>query len=179
MLFPVVVTGYVTWWFLEFFDNFFSPIYSYLFGFHVFGLGFITSMLFIFVTGVFTSSWIGGVFLGLGEYIIRKVPLVKHIYSAAKQVSGAVSPDNEAGHSFRECVLIKHPRIGVHALAFITGQTVLSTAEGDKELYVVFVPTNHGKNSITDIFINNVNNWLNFAVFLDFVVQYMSEISSS
>ena len=24
MLFPVVVTGYLTWWFLEFFDNFFS-----------------------------------------------------------------------------------------------------------------------------------------------------------
>lgn len=51
MLFPLVVTGYVTWWFLEFFDNFFSPFYEYLFGFHVFGLGFITSMLFIFSTG--------------------------------------------------------------------------------------------------------------------------------
>lgn len=51
--------------------------------------------------GVFTSSWIGGVFLGLGEYIIRKVPLVKHIYSAAKQVSAAVAPDHEAPNSFR------------------------------------------------------------------------------
>ena len=143
MLFPVVVTVYVTWWFLEFFDNFFSPLYEFLFGFHVFGLGFITSMLFIFGTGVFTSSWIGGIFLGLGEYIIRKVPLVKHIYSAAKQVSAAVSPDMGATNSFRECVVIKHPRNGEFAFAFITGQTTLVTSEGDTELYVVYVPTNH------------------------------------
>lgn len=42
--------------------------------------------LFIFMTGVFVSSWIGGVFLTLGEWLIKKLPLVKHIYSAAKQV---------------------------------------------------------------------------------------------
>jgi hypothetical protein len=28
-----------------------SPVFEYLFGFHVFGLGFLTSMLFIFCTG--------------------------------------------------------------------------------------------------------------------------------
>lgn len=55
VLLPIVITGYVTYWFVEFFDNFFSPLYEYLFGFHVFGLGFITSLLFIFATGVFTS----------------------------------------------------------------------------------------------------------------------------
>ncbi len=51
ILFPVAVTVYITWWFLEFFDNLFSPIYYKLFHFHVFGLGFITSMAFIFVIG--------------------------------------------------------------------------------------------------------------------------------
>lgn len=42
--------------------------------------------LFIFMTGVFVSSWIGGVLLSVGEWLIKKLPLVKHIYSAAKQV---------------------------------------------------------------------------------------------
>lgn len=51
--------------------------------------------------GVFASSWIGTALVGLGEYIIRKLPLVKHIYNAAKQVSGAVSPDHETANSFR------------------------------------------------------------------------------
>ena len=52
------------------------------------------------IAGVFASSWIGGVFVSIGEYIIRKLPLVKHIYSAAKQVSGAVAPD-QTTKSFR------------------------------------------------------------------------------
>ncbi len=45
---------------------------------------------------------------------------------ASLQVSAAVSPDNEATNSFRECVIIRHPRRDCEfALAFITGQTVL------------------------------------------------------
>ena len=35
--------------------------------------------------GVFVSSWLGGLLLTVGEWIIKKLPLVKHIYSAAKQ----------------------------------------------------------------------------------------------
>jgi hypothetical protein len=33
------------WWILSFFDSIFSPIYYHLFSFHVFGLGFVTSMV--------------------------------------------------------------------------------------------------------------------------------------
>jgi uncharacterized membrane protein len=133
----------VTYWFIEFFDNFFSPLYEYLLGFHVFGIGFITSLLFIFFTGLFTSTWIGGALMGLGELVIKKVPLVKHIYSAAKQVSAAMAPSQDSAQSFRECVIIRHPRNGEWAFAFITGSTILSTRDGDESLLVVFVPTNH------------------------------------
>ena len=68
---------------------------------------------------------------------------MKHIYSAAKQISAAVSPDN-AANSFRECVVIRHPRSGEYALAFITGQTTLVHADGrEEELFSVFHCTNH------------------------------------
>ena len=75
--------------------------------------------------GVFVSSWLGGLALQLGEWIIKKLPLVKHIYSAAKQVSAAVNPANETAQSFRECVIIRHPRHGEYAFGFITGHTRL------------------------------------------------------
>ena len=58
-------------------------------------------ILLVNFAGVFASSWIGTALVGLGEYIIRKLPLVRHIYNAAKQVSGAVSPDHESANSFR------------------------------------------------------------------------------
>jgi uncharacterized membrane protein len=35
---------------------------------------------------VFFSSWLGSWMLALGEWIIKRLPLVKHIYSASKQV---------------------------------------------------------------------------------------------
>jgi hypothetical protein len=41
---------------------------------------------------VFTSTWLGSVTMGMGEYIIRRLPLVKHIYSAAKQVGCSAVP---------------------------------------------------------------------------------------
>lgn len=51
---------------------------------------------------------------------------MKHIYSASKQVSGALNPDsNEGSKAFQECVLARHPRHGEFAIAFITGRTVL------------------------------------------------------
>ena len=78
-----------------------------------------------FLSGVFVSSWLGSLLLQVGEWIIKKLPLVKHIYSAAKQVSAAVNPANETTQSFRECVLIRHPRNGDFAFGFITGQTLL------------------------------------------------------
>ncbi len=100
-------------------------------------------IIFLPAAGVFASSWAGSALVGLGELIIRKVPLMKHIYSAAKQISAAVSPDN-AANSFRECVVIRHPRSGEYALAFITGQTTLVHADGrEEELFSVFHCTNH------------------------------------
>lgn len=44
---------------------------------------------------------------------------------------------------YRECVIIEHPRKGEYAFGFITGQTTMVTAEGEKDLFAVYVPTNH------------------------------------
>ena len=126
--------------------------------------------IFIFMTGVFVSSWMGTAALSLGEWIIKKLPLVKHVYSAAKQVTAGLNPENENAKSFRECVLIRHPRHGEYAFGFITGETILQVGaqlsaavcwapsfhprmpestlplqmpQGESKLYSVYVPTNH------------------------------------
>jgi len=143
ILFPITFTLYVTMWFLNFFDQFFSPVYFFFFGFHVFGLGFITSMAFIFLTGVFVSSWVGGGLLWVGEWFIKNIPLVKHIYSASKQISQALNPNVENAPAFRECVLIRHPRHGEYAFAFVTGECLFQKSDGAVTLFSVFVPTNH------------------------------------
>ncbi|PIA41177.1 hypothetical protein AQUCO_02300166v1 [Aquilegia coerulea] len=141
VLFPVAVTFFITWWFIQFVDGFFSPIYARL-GINIFGLGFITSLIFVFFVGVFVSSWIGGTVIWIGEWFIKRMPFVKHIYSASKQISSAISPDQNT-MAFKEVAIIRHPRIGEYAFGFITSSVVLQRDNGDEELCSVYVPTNH------------------------------------
>lgn len=151
ILFPIAVTFYITWWFIRFVDGFFSPIYSQL-GVNVFGLGFITSITFIFLVGVFMSSWLGTSVLSLGEWFIKRMPFVRHIYNASKQISSAISPDQNT-QAFKEVVIIRHPRIGEYAFGFITSTVTLQSDSGEEELFCVYVPTNHLY--IGDIFMVN------------------------
>lgn len=154
ILLPIAITFYITWWFIHFVDGFFSPIYAQL-GINIFGLGFITSITFIFLVGVFMSSWLGASVLGLGEWFIKRMPLVRHIYNASKQISAAISPDQNS-QAFKEVAIIRHPRVGEYAFGFITSSVVLQTYSGDEELCCVYVPTNHLY--IGDIFLVNVKD---------------------
>ncbi|OAY35987.1 protein LIKE COV 2 [Manihot esculenta] len=151
VLFPIAVTFFITWWLIQFVDGFFSPIYERL-GIDIFGLGFVTSLVFVFFVGVFVSSWIGSTVFWLGEWFIKRMPFVKHLYSASKQISAAVSPDQNTT-AFKEVAIIRHPRVGEYAFGFITSTVILQKDNEDEELCSVFVPTNHLY--IGDIFLVN------------------------
>ncbi|XP_041994576.1 protein CONTINUOUS VASCULAR RING 1-like isoform X2 [Salvia splendens] len=135
ILLPIAITFYVTWWFIHFVDGFFSPIYAQL-GIDIFGLGFVTSITFIFLVGVFMSSWLGASVLSLGEWFIKRMPFIRHIYNASKQISAAISPDQNT-RAFKEVAIIRHPRIGEYAFGFITSSLTLQSYSGDEELYCV------------------------------------------
>ncbi|KAK9165555.1 hypothetical protein Scep_000746 [Stephania cephalantha] len=142
ILLPITITFYITWWFIHFVDGFFSPVYIHLLGINAFGLGFITAIPFIFLIGVFMSSWLGASLLQLGEWFIKKMPLVSYIYSASKQISAAISPDKDS-NAFKEVAIIRHPRVGEYAFGFITSTVILQGSMGDEELCCVYVPSNN------------------------------------
>ncbi|KAG1341902.1 hypothetical protein COCNU_05G001310 [Cocos nucifera] len=89
-------------------------------------------------------SWASKKFMTgcLGEWFIKKMPLVRLIYSASKQISVAISPD-QSSQAFKEAVIIRHPRVGEYAIGFITSTVSLHRSTGDEELSCVYVPTNH------------------------------------
>ncbi|XVE56038.1 hypothetical protein DITRI_Ditri03aG0205200 [Diplodiscus trichospermus] len=141
ILLPLAITFYVTWGFVHFVDGFFSPVYNQL-GINIFGLGFATSITFIFLVGVFMSSWWGASVLTLGEWFIKKMPFVSYIYAASKQISTAISPDQNS-NAFKEVAIIRHPRWGQYMFGFITSSVVLQKGVSEEELCCVYVPTNH------------------------------------
>ncbi|CAH2078376.1 unnamed protein product [Thlaspi arvense] len=92
------------------------------------------------MVGVFMSSWLGASVLSIGEWFIKKMPLINYIYSASKQISGAISLDQSSG-AFKEVAIIRHPHMGEYAFRFITSIAILRGRTGGEELCCVYVPT--------------------------------------
>lgn len=96
----------------------------------------IFAVLLIYFVGLITNHIVGRRMIQWGENLLLRLPLVKSIYSASKQVVDTFSSSTKA--AFKAVVLVEFPRRGSMALGFITG-TILNP-EG-KTLYRVFVAT--------------------------------------
>ncbi|MCP4284159.1 MAG: DUF502 domain-containing protein [Gammaproteobacteria bacterium] len=111
-----------------------------LLGFHMPGLGVVLSLLIVFVTGVFVANLFGRSLVSLWEHILARIPLVRSIYSGAKQLAETVF--SEKGKSFRKVLLIEFPRRGLWTVAFQTGTDIGEAQEKTGEDVInVYVPT--------------------------------------
>ncbi len=145
VLVPVSLTVYVVLLIFRAFDkilNYLPPRYNpetYL-PFRVPGLGFILAFIFIMIVGFVARNYIGGKIIGLWESFVNKIPFIRTIYVATKQLVETVFMKKD--RNFRRVVLIEYPRKGVYALAFTTG-----VGKGEiqkktqKQMINVFVPT--------------------------------------
>jgi uncharacterized membrane protein len=111
-----------------------------LLGFHIPGLGVVLGILVLFFTGLLVGNFIGSKFVQLWEYILARIPLVRTVYSAVKQVLETVL--TPSGQAFRKVLLIKFPHQESWTLAFLVGQGLVeNTMAIQKDLVTVFVPT--------------------------------------
>ena len=100
----------------------------------------ILTLLILLLVGGITSNFIGRKLVGWGDALVRRIPVVRSIYSSVKQVSDTVFSDS--GNAFRTAVLVQWPREGVWTVAFVTGQPSGEVAALLRDDYVsVFVPT--------------------------------------
>jgi len=91
-----------------------------LFSFHIPGLGIIVMVVLIFIIGLVTRSYLGNKLVGWGELFVGKIPVVRTIYTAIKQLVDAIF--SEKSGSFKRVVLIEYPRKGLYSVAFVTGE---------------------------------------------------------
>ena len=94
-----------------------------LLGFSIPGLGLILTLLVLLVTGILAANIVGRTMVIFGERILRRIPVVRSVYSAAKNFSELVF--SETGQSFKKVLLIQYPRKGVYSLAFQTSTAKL------------------------------------------------------
>jgi uncharacterized membrane protein len=140
---PAIITFLIIGWFFKFVDGFLEPLYFKILGYHVQGIGFISAIILIFIVGIFSTNVIGRRIIESVEQIILRIPGLKGIYTAVKQLVDAFSPDSQVT-SFKKFVLVEYPRPGVYAYGFLTKECVMKTEGNDQEisLKAVYIPTN-------------------------------------
>lgn len=111
-----------------------------LLGVHVPGLGVILTIIVLLVTGILAANFVGRAFVGGWESLMDRIPVVRAIYSAAKNFTEIVFSDSS--QSFKKVLLIQYPRKGLYSLAFQTSSR-LGEVQGRTGEAVVccFLPT--------------------------------------
>jgi len=90
----------------------------------------------IYVAGLLAGNYAGRKVIALGEALLQRIPIVKTVYSASKQVVDTFTLKDKEG--FKRVALIEYPRPGIYALGFVTGDIV---GLDGLAWYKVFVPT--------------------------------------
>jgi uncharacterized membrane protein len=93
-------------------------------------------LLVFYFVGLFAANFLGRKLIGLGEAILARIPLVKSVYSASKQVVDAFSLRDKS--TMRTVALIEFPSEGLRSVGFVTG-TIQD--ENGRQCYRVFIPT--------------------------------------
>ena len=111
-----------------------------LLGFQIPGLGVILTIIVLLVTGLLAANFVGRAFVGGWEALLDRIPVVRSIYSAAKNFAEMVFSDSS--QSFKHVLLIQYPREGLYSLAFQTS-TELGEVRGrtGEDVVCCFVPT--------------------------------------
>ncbi len=111
-----------------------------LLGFRIPGLGIVLTVTVLLVTGIFVANILGRKLVHFWERMLNRIPLVRTVYSAAKQFAEIVFTDNT--QSFNRVMLIEYPRKGLYSLCFQTSSNLGEVqAKTGEEVVCVFIPT--------------------------------------
>ena len=137
---PTAITAYVVWWGFTKIDNLIEPLQRRYPIIDIPGIGFVIVLVLIVITGILASNLIGRRAISLGESVLNRLPFIRRIYSAVKEVASVLL--SEKTTAFQRVVLIRYPHRDAYALAFVTkdGIEYMNRVVGS-ELVNVFIPT--------------------------------------
>ncbi len=143
---PITITVWLTATLINIIDNqvanLLPPQYDpelYL-PFSIPGLGLIAVLLFLIVIGFLATNFMGRFFVRIGEEILDRLPIIRSLYGAIKQILETVLADQ--ADAFREVVMIEYPRKNSWVIGFLTGRSKGEVQQKTADDTVnIFVPT--------------------------------------
>ncbi len=147
VLLPIGVTLWVVISLLAFVNNLVLPYLRYIFPIpNVPGLGVLTTLLLVFIVGLLAQNYFGEKLLQLWDTLISKIPIVRAIYNATKQVMESLLSQKD---NFKKTVLVEFPRKGTYSIAFVANELKID----GEDFYAVYVPTAPNPTSGYTIFV--------------------------
>lgn len=145
---PLAITAYIAWTVVHWVDSWVKPYIPSAYNpdnylpFAVPGFGLIVALVIITLVGFLAANFIGRSIVGFGEHLLGRLPMVRGVYRAIKQIFETVL-SNKAD-MFRTVGLVEYPRKDVWSLVFIAGEKETEIGarldrEGDP-LVPVFMP---------------------------------------
>ena len=137
---PLVITSWILWRFYELISSTMRPwlaripaITETYPDFLLTILGVMVFVLLITLVGMFTRNLIGIAFFRLVERFFERIPVVKSVFGAVKQIAEVFLQDRRT--AFQKVVLFAYPRQGLYSIGFVTRD------EPGEPLVNVFLPT--------------------------------------
>ncbi len=145
---PVGITLYIAFWFINLVDAWVKPYVPTVYNpdtylpFTIPGIGLVIAIFILMVVGALTANLFGRTLLSYGEMMLGRMPVVRNVYRALKQIFETVL--SQSNNSFQQVGLIEYPRKGLYAVVFIskdTGGEIKTRCVEDDKLLSVFLPT--------------------------------------
>ena len=141
VLIPIGITLYLTLFFIRVSGNIIPKEINpnnYL-PFNIPGLEILIAVIFITLIGWLSLSFLGKKFFELFNNILKKIPILRTIYSAIGQMTETFTKKDE---SQKSVVLLEYPRKGIWAVGFATKENKgLIEDKVNQDLINVFIPT--------------------------------------
>ncbi|MFV3130475.1 DUF502 domain-containing protein [Niveispirillum sp. KHB5.9] len=147
---PISITLYLAWLVVDGVDRLVDNVLpqsfhpDQLLPFTLPGLGLLLLLVFLILVGMVSAGMVGSLMVRLGEAVVGRMPVLRGIYSATKQIFETLLA--QKSDAFREVVLVQFPHPGAWSIAFVTGAARGEVArvlagEAADDMVNVFVPT--------------------------------------
>lgn len=143
---PICLTFYLAFIFVDFIDRSVAALFpdtynpNHYLPFHIPGLGLIVAVALLMLIGALAAGYFGRLFVRLSERVLGRMPFIRGIYGATKQIFETVLA--KQSKTFREVVLVEFPRREMWTIGFVTGPVEGEIAEvSADEMVGILVPT--------------------------------------
>ena len=147
VLIPIGITLYLTLFFIRISGNIIPKEINpnnYL-PFNIPGVEIFVALIFITIIGWLSLSFLGKKFFELFNNILKKIPILRTIYSAIGQMTESFT---KSENKQKSVVLLEYPRKGVWAVGFATKENEgIIKDKINQDLINVFVPTKQNPTS--------------------------------